>query len=154
MGEAFYARCEHTAQIAFMGFQRVYYGAASEVRRVRADLAVVAAGCPIADELVLLASELATNAIMHTKSGGPDATFTLRAEVHYGDYVRVEVEDQGGGWLCHDGAADDADPDEHGRGLAIVEAIAGDENWGIRTGAAPESCVVWVRLAWREAEDT
>ena len=107
-----------------------------------------------ADELVLLASELATNAIMHTKSGGPDATFTLRAEVHHGDYVRMEVEDQGGGWLCHDGAADDADPDEHGRGLAIVEAIAGDENWGIRTGAAPESCVVWVRLAWREAEDT
>src|ERR1700691_828229 len=132
-------------------FQRVYGGAASEVRRVRADLAAVAAGCPIADELVLLASELATNAIRHSKSGEPGSTFTVRAELRHGTCAWVEVEDQGGDdWNGHDGEGQDG---EHGRGLAIVGAIAGDGNWGIETGDTPESCVVWVCLAWRQDED-
>jgi len=122
-----------------MGFQRVYYGAASEVRRVRADLAVVAAGCPIADELVLLASELATNAIVHTKSGGPDATFTLRAEVHQ-DYIRIEVEDAGGPW--HARPRDDGRP----HGFDLVEAIAGPQNWGIDGDMCRR--IAWARLDW------
>ena len=132
-------------------FQRVYGGAVSEVRRVRADLATVAAGCPIADELVLLASELATNAIVHSRSGEPGSTFTVRAELQRDAYAWVEVEDQGGGdWNGRDGEDQDA---ERGRGLAIVGAIAGDGNWGIETGDTPESCVVWVRLAWCQDED-
>jgi serine/threonine-protein kinase RsbW len=126
-----------------MTFQRFYCGAASEVRQVRADLAVVAAGCPIADELILLASELATNAIVHTRSGDPGATFSVRAELRHGEYARIEVEDLGGGW------SNDADvDDEHGRGLAIVGAIVGDGNWGIGAGGTPESSVVWARVPW------
>jgi len=51
-----------------------------------------------------------------------------------------EVIDHGGTWT-----ADEAD-DEHGRGLTIVAAVAGDGNWGIDGGAA--SRAAWFRLDW------
>ena len=38
--------------------------------------------------------------------------------------------------------------DEHGRGLAIVAAIAGDGNWGIDGNAA--SRTTWFRLNWHQ----
>jgi len=126
--------------------ERDYRGTIDQARRVRADLAKMAADCPVADDLVLLASELATNAILHSKSGHPDRTFTVRVTLYPGDYAWVEVIDQGGTW-----AADEFD-DEHGRGLAIVAAIAGDGNWGIDGDAACRAA--WFRLNWHpNAED-
>jgi len=107
-------------------FERDYPGTADQAQHVRADLAKVAASCPVADDLVLLASELATNAILHSRSGHPARTFAVRAALYPGDYAWVEVTDRGGRWT-----ADEHD-DEHGRGLAIVAAIAGDGNWGNR----------------------
>jgi anti-sigma regulatory factor (Ser/Thr protein kinase) len=127
-------------------FERDYRGIIDQARHVRADLAKVAADCPVADDLVLLASELSTNAILHSRSGHPDRTFTVRATLYPGDYAWVEVIDQGGTW-----AADEFD-DEHGRGLAIVAAIAGDGNWGIDGDAACRAA--WFRLSWHpNAED-
>ena len=83
------------------------------------------------DDLVLLASELATNAILHSRSGHPARTFAVRATLYPGDYVSwVEVIDRG-----RHMDADEHDH-EHGRGLAIVAAIAGDGNWGIDGDAA------------------
>jgi anti-sigma regulatory factor (Ser/Thr protein kinase) len=137
-----------TAQKAPVTFQRAYPGAASEVRQVRADLAAVAEGCPAAGELILLASELATNAIMHSRSGEPGAAFTVRAEFRHGDHAWLEVEDQGGDWTARD---DDDQDDERGRGLAIVAAIAGNGNWGIKNGDT--RCTVWARLAWHQDQD-
>jgi anti-sigma regulatory factor (Ser/Thr protein kinase) len=119
-------------------FEESYRGTADQVRRVRADLALIATGCPVADAVVLLASELATNAILHSNSGHPGCTFTVRATLYLGDYVWVEVIDRGGPW-----AIDEYD-DEHGRGLSIVAGIAGDDNWGIEGDAA--SRVAWFRL--------
>ena len=58
-------------------FERDYRGTIDQARHVRADLAKVAADCPVLDDLVLLASELATNAILHSRSGHPDRTFTV-----------------------------------------------------------------------------
>jgi hypothetical protein len=57
---------------------------------------------------------------------------------------------QGGDWTTHDCEGQD---DEHGRGLPIVAAIAGDANWGTEAGDAPQSRVVWVRLDWRQDAD-
>lgn len=124
-------------------FERAYPGTASQPRHVRADLAAVATGCPAADSLLLLASELATNAILHSRSGHPDRTFTVRAALCPGAYARVEVEDQGGPWTAgkHD--------DHHGRGLAIVAAVAGDGNWGIEGNAACR--VAWFHLEWEQS---
>jgi hypothetical protein len=121
-------------------FEGDYRGTIDQARHVRTDLAKVAADCPVGDDLVLLASELATNAILHSKSGHPDRTFTMRVALYPGDYAWVEVIDQGGTW-----AADEFD-DEHGRGLAIVAAIAGDGNWGIDGDAACRAA--WFRLNW------
>jgi serine/threonine-protein kinase RsbW len=129
-----------TGQPQAIDFERSYPGTADQSRHVRADLAKVAGECPVADELVLLASELATNAILHSKSGRPDRTFTVRATLYPGEYAWVEVVDEGGAWI-----RDEYD-DEHGRGLGIVAAIAGDDNWGVDGNAA--SRIAWFRLDW------
>lgn len=123
-----------------IAFERDYPGTAEQPRHVRADLANVIGDCPVADELVLLASELATNAILHSNSGHPHRMFTVRATLHPGEYAWVEVVDQGGAWARgeHD--------EEHGRGLAIIATVAGDGNWGIDGDEA--SRVVWFRLDW------
>jgi anti-sigma regulatory factor (Ser/Thr protein kinase) len=122
-------------------FRRSYPGAKEQVRQVRADLAAIAAGCPLADDLVLLGSELVTNAIMHSKSGQPGGEFTVRAQVRPGSYAWLEVEDQGGPWIEHE--ADE----EHGHGLDLVKALAGGK-WDIEPGKAPGTRTVWVWLDW------
>lgn len=123
-----------------MTFDRSYPGTIDQVRRMRADMATVAGNCPATDDLVLLASELATNAILHSRSGHPERIFSIRAVLYPGEYAWVEVIDEGGTW-----GADQHD-DQHGRGLAIVSAIAGDGNWGIEGDAACR--VAWFRLDW------
>src|ERR1051325_2081682 len=74
-----------------------------QVGIARAVLAEWLAGCPQADEAVLVASEFATNSVLHSASrhGG---VFTLRAEVGE-DRLRIEIEDAGGLW--RGGARDD-----------------------------------------------
>ena len=121
-------------------FERAYPGTMNQPRRVRADLTEIAGACPVIDELVLLCSELAANAVLHSRSGHPGGMFTVRATLYPGDYVWVEVIDQGGPWVAsgHD--------DEHGRGLAVVAMIAGDGNWGIEGDTSAR--VAWFRLNW------
>ena len=66
-----------------------------------------------------------------------------RHQIRAGDYARAEVIDQGGVW------GQDSHDDEHGRGLAVVAAIAGDGNWGIE---GDDACrVAWFRLDWPKA---
>jgi serine/threonine-protein kinase RsbW len=122
-------------------FERAYPGTVDQPRRVRADLAAIAGKSPLAEDLAWLASELAANAALHSRSGQPGQTFTVRATLYPGDYAWVEVIDRGGPWTV--GEQDD----EHGRGLAVVAAIAGDGNWGIDGDTS--SRVAWFRLDWR-----
>ena len=125
-------------------FERAYPGTISQPRQVRADLAKIATEFPAADDLLLLASELATNAVLHSESGHPDQEFTVRATFYVGAYAWVEIIDAGGAW------ARDKHDDEHGRGLAVVAGIAGDGNWGIEGDA---SCrVAWFRLTGTSRE--
>jgi serine/threonine-protein kinase RsbW len=108
---------------------------------VRADLRAFLNGCPIADETILVASELAANAAIHSSSCQPGGRFTVRAEVRPGDYAWVEVEDQGGIW-------DGYRPrDGRPHGLDIIQAIAGDRSWGVG-GDATLGRVAWARLGW------
>jgi two-component sensor histidine kinase len=99
-------------------------------------------GCHVANDLILIASELCTNAVVHSRSGQPGGTFTVRAEVCPSDHAWLEVEDQGGAWVEREPS------DDRGRGLVIVAALAGDDNWTIDDGTAPGSRVVWVWLDW------
>src|SRR5216683_5643374 len=140
-------RCEHgdgvpgaplriMAVSSSRSFSGIYAGCPDQVGEARRLLAVVLHGCPVAEDAVLLCSELCANAVCHSNSGRPGGQFTVRAEVYDRDYVHLEVEDQGGPWLERTRSG------ERGHGLTIVRAIA--DAWGIDGGA--EGWVVWVRI--------
>jgi anti-sigma regulatory factor (Ser/Thr protein kinase) len=118
---------------------RLFPGRAEAVSAVRFYLAELLNGCPVADEVILCASELAANAVIHSDSGQPEGQFAVRAEVCPGQYVRVEVGDQGGSWseFTHD---------DRPHGLDLVRLLAGEGNWGI-TGSS-SGRVAWARLSW------
>jgi anti-sigma regulatory factor (Ser/Thr protein kinase) len=107
-----------------------------QVGIARSALAGWLGGGPLADEAVLVASEFATNSVLHSASrhGG---MFTLRTEVDE-DCLRIEVEDAGGPWPG--GVRDDGRP----HGFDVVTAIAGAGNWGIEGDA--DGRVAWARL--------
>lgn len=121
-------------------FEHTYPGEPTQVSQVRRDLRRLTDGWPVADDLILLASELCTNAVLHSRSGQPGGSFTILTEIHPEDFAWIEVADQGGAW--HACKRDGSRP----HGLDIVGSIAGDDNWGI--DGDPRSHVVWVRLDW------
>ncbi len=94
----------------------VTYGSADQIRVVRADLRALLDDCPMADDVLVCASELATNAVLHSRSRLAGRTFTVRGKVRPGDYFWLEVEDEGGPWTPAV-----ADP-ERGHGLDIIAA--------------------------------
>lgn len=117
---------------------RVFLGSPREVQSVREFVAEVVGGCPVADEVVLLASEVATNAVLHTASG-KGGTFTV--VVHpLGEIVRVEVHD-GGSEASPDVRSAD-DEAVSGRGLGLVELLA--TRWGHLGGR--DGRVVWFEV--------
>src|ERR1022692_716336 len=79
-------------------FSRAYPASASQIRVVRADLRALLDGCPIADDAVLCASELATNSALHSDSRQHGGAFTMTVILHMNSHVRIEVDDDGGLW--------------------------------------------------------
>jgi anti-sigma regulatory factor (Ser/Thr protein kinase) len=120
---------------------RSYPGQRKQIRLVRAALALVLKDFPLVADAVLIASEMAANAVVHSDSAAPGGWFTVRAEVSPGEYVRIEVDDQGGRWT----PVDHNDGRPHG--LDLIDAIAGAGNWGIH-GDAQRGRTAWARLDW------
>jgi anti-sigma regulatory factor (Ser/Thr protein kinase) len=96
---------------------------------------------PAVETVMLLVSELVTNAIMHSQSGAAGGTVTVTlCPASAG--VLVQVRDDGGpsepclAKMHSDGA-------EHGYGLLLVDALA--DSWG--TFCGPESRVTWCRVS-------
>jgi len=91
----------------------------------------------VADDVILCASELAANAVLHSDSRLPSGTFTVRTTISPDHYVRIDVEDNGGPW-----APAASDPPHH-HGLDIVRTLA--SAWGIdpdrRTAYGPPPLV-------------
>ena len=115
-------------------------GVASQVSRARG-LVTAALGRdhPLYDDVVLLTSELATNAILHTRSGaGGSFTVTVtRSET----VVRVFVSDGGSdGPPCVCRTSTQA---TSGRGLPLIEALS--HRWGFTREAG--STTVWFELS-------
>jgi serine/threonine-protein kinase RsbW len=119
---------------------RAFPARPDQVRQARTFLAAAIADCPVVSDAVLCLSELATNSVLHSASREPGGTFTVRAHVHHGDHVRIEVEDAGGPWQA---SIPDCDIRPHG--LEIVRAVAAD--CGI-TGGGLAGRVAWARLDW------
>jgi serine/threonine-protein kinase RsbW len=115
-----------------------YPGSTEHIRTARADLRAVLGDCPMADDVILCASELAANAAIHSNSRLPGGTFTVQATVSPGHYVRIEVEDNGGLWTP--GKSDSTRP----HGLEIVHALASE--WGIDGDQATRA--IWARFDW------
>jgi anti-sigma regulatory factor (Ser/Thr protein kinase) len=117
-----------------------YPASAECIGQVRADLRGLLDGCPAAHDVILCASELATNAVVHSDSRRPGGKFTVRAEVIPHRYARIEVEDSGGPWLT---GVSDTDL-SRGHGLDIVNALAAA--WGI--DGDHHARTVWARFDW------
>jgi serine/threonine-protein kinase RsbW len=120
---------------------RSYPGQRGQVCLVRATLARLLEDCPSCADAVLIASELAANAVLHTRSAAPGGQFTVRAEARPGDYVLIEVDDQGGSWASH------GRQDDRPHGLDLINALVGTGNWGI-CGNAEHGRTAWARLDW------
>ena len=116
----------------------IFRGKPDEVRRMRAGLGRELDRCPVEDEVILCASELAANAVLHSDTRKDGGTFTVRTEISPCDYVLIEVEDDGGPWI------ERGRHSTGGRGLHIVSALASD--WGIE--ATAYSRTVWARFDW------
>jgi hypothetical protein len=118
-------------------YQRTYPGRADQVSQVRREIARHLSGRPAAEDAVLIASELAANAIIHTQSRG--STFTIRCHASPGQ-VRIEVEDLGGPWRPRQGG-------DRPHGLDIVQALTGPGQWGTQPSGTGGR-IVWARLTW------
>lgn len=75
---------------------RSFPGLVNQVGQARAFLAQALQDFPLAADAVLICSELSANAVMHSASGEAGGQFTVRVEAHEGDYLWIEVKDQGG----------------------------------------------------------
>ncbi|MFD7711779.1 ATP-binding protein [Streptomyces sp. NPDC059786] len=91
----------------------------------------------LADSVTLLANELVTNAVTHCRVGCAQVRVTL---THRGSDLLLEVADPDRDRLprVHASGPDE----EHGRGLALVEALA--DAWGHRQ--EPYTKCVWARF--------
>lgn len=114
-------------------FTQTFPASAEQVGNVRRAIRSYLGLCPASDDVTLIVSELATNAILHSRSG-PGGTFTVRAELHP-SWVWIEVEDAGGQWT-------DPGHDDRPHGLAIVGELA--REWGRST--RPHGRTVWARV--------
>jgi len=112
-----------------------FSGTPRQVACARHAVAGILAGCARADDAILVVSELATNAVLH--SGSKGRSFTVRAKIHPG-YLRIEVEDLGGPW--------NPEPRDTSRphGLDVIDALTGPDNRGVDANQIGR--VVWCRL--------
>jgi anti-sigma regulatory factor (Ser/Thr protein kinase) len=99
--------------------------------------AVALAGVPAADDAVWCLGEVASNAVVHSRSGQPGGSFTVAADVYPGALVAIVVTDQGGPWT---GRAADTCP----HGLEVVRTLATD----VRIDGDDNGRSVWVILPW------
>ncbi len=141
--------CTRLRAPAILRWTRDFRGEADQVRVARRWIADLLPPCdPLADVL-LLVSELCTNAVVHTRSGEAGGRFGVAVEWTR-ESVRVVVEDQGSstaptiGVRTGDPARAD-ETDESGRGLRLVDRLASD--WG--TASGPGRRWVWADVPWQ-----
>jgi serine/threonine-protein kinase RsbW len=119
------------------GYTATFDGRAEEAARARREITRYLGTCPVTEDMVLIASELAANAIMHTRSRG--ASFTIRCHARP-TQARIEVEDNGGPWRTRQ-------PGDRPHGLDIIAALTGPDGWGTQP-AGTGGRIVWAELSW------
>lgn len=102
---------------------RAFPGTPDHVRECRR---FIRAHLPHHPDAELVASELATNTLLHTASGHPGGVFGVRIELRADNSARLEFEDAGGPPEFGTPKTDR----EGGRGLTLVEVLT--TAWGIK----------------------
>jgi len=124
---------------------RVFLGKHDQVSCARRFVTEVLGSVPVLDDVVLLVSELCTNALLHTASGDSG---TFAVTVCPGpSSVRVEVRDDGSDQIPMPGPPDASAED--GRGLGLVDLIA--DRWGHLGGCRSRS--VFFELGWDASDE-
>jgi anti-sigma regulatory factor (Ser/Thr protein kinase) len=126
-----------TAAPAAASYAGTFSGHAEEAARVRREITAYLDNCPAVQDMILIASELASNAVLHTRSRG--GTFRVRCQLSP-QTARIEVEDLGGPWRPRP-------HDDRPHGLDIVQALTGPDRWGTRLAGAGGR-IVWAELSW------
>jgi len=121
-----------TAMMTARSLSRVYRGKPGEVARVRRDLAAYLGSIPQTDDVILIASELAANSVVHSDS----KMFVMRCEI-FASYIWVEAQDSGSDW--HPRV-----PDDRPHGTDLIELLA--EEWGTEVSTRGDR-VTWARVA-------
>jgi serine/threonine-protein kinase RsbW len=123
------------------GLDRVHHasypGVPEAVRAARQHVAGVLAGVPAAEDVVYAVSEVASNAVLHSRSGHPGGRFTVAVDIVAGALVSVVVTDQGGPWK-------DGGPDFYPHGLQIVRELAA----AVRIDGGEDGRTVWALFPW------
>ena len=126
-----------TARPTAAPYQQDFPGRADQLSQLRREIAGYLGSCPAAADMVLIADELAANAIVHSRSRG--SIFTVRCQLS-ARAARIEVEDMGGPWRPRN-------PGDRPHGLDIVQALTGPDQWGTQvTGTGGR--IAWARLTW------
>ena len=97
---------------------RLFQASPERVGAARRFLAECLDGAPETSDAIVCLSELASNAVLHSRSARPGGQFRVRVRRAPG-WLRVEVTDEGGPWK------QDMPCDTHGRGLLVVQMLAG-----------------------------
>ncbi|WEH15299.1 ATP-binding protein [Streptomyces sp. VNUA24] len=123
----------------FTKWCRAFPGLPDQVAEARHFVAALLQEWGVADDAVLVVSELATNAVRHSLSGSAGGWFLVVVGFR-ADGVRLEVVDQGGDNVPE--MCDVVSQDAGGRGLWLVSACAKD--WGVKD--VPSGRTVWADL--------
>ncbi|WP_433357158.1 ATP-binding protein [Microtetraspora malaysiensis] len=121
-------------------WHRTFSGHRNQVREARC---FVRAHLPNHPDAELIVSELATNAVEHTRTGDAGGTFTATIKQQPDGTIYMEIEDQGGPTVFGEPTPNR----EGGRGLHLVSALT--LAWGVKGDATGRT--VWVELPRSDA---
>jgi anti-sigma regulatory factor (Ser/Thr protein kinase) len=122
-------------------FWASYPGVPEAVTAARHHVAHALAEAPCIDDALFALTEVAANAVVHSRSGRPGGWFTVAADVVPGVLAAVVVTDQGGPWA---GRAADTYP----HGLEIVRRMATE----VRVDGDQGGRTVWVIFPWKASQ--
>jgi anti-sigma regulatory factor (Ser/Thr protein kinase) len=121
-------------------FRASYPGVPEAVGTARHDVADVLAEVPVIDDVVFSLGEVATNAIVHSRSGEPGGSFVVSAGTVPGNLVTIAVTDQGGPWQ-------EGEADFYLHGLEIVRQLAAE----VRVEGGNDGRTARIVFAWAAA---
>lgn len=117
--------------------QASYPGEPESLGQVRHQVAEALAGIPCAEDAIFALNEVATNAVVHSRSGQDGGEFTVAVDVFPGSQVAFTVTDHGGPWQ-------DSGPDFYLHGLGIVREMAA----AVQIGGDQDGRTVRVSFGW------